>query len=122
MLKHLYGITQAEFSELFLKQGSKCAICPKVDPGKAGWQVDHCHDTNVVRGILCPWCNKGLGLFQDNTNIMISAIRYLAEFQESTSLTSHFETEGGVALHNPSNNATRTNDLQVVHTGAPCHR
>lgn len=40
-------------------------------------QVDHCHNKNVIRGMLCPNCNKGLGFFEDNTLSLEEAIIYL---------------------------------------------
>jgi hypothetical protein len=39
--------------------------------------VDHCHTTNKVRGILCSYCNHGLGNFRDNINYLNKAVEYL---------------------------------------------
>jgi len=39
--------------------------------------VDHCHTTGEVRGLLCNRCNTGIGQFKDNPNILRSAARYL---------------------------------------------
>lgn len=39
--------------------------------------IDHCHNTSVVRGILCSKCNTGLGMFNDNIDALYSAIEYL---------------------------------------------
>lgn len=38
------------------------------------WHTDHCHTTGKVRGILCGWCNTALGKFQEDPNILKSAI------------------------------------------------
>jgi hypothetical protein len=39
--------------------------------------IDHCHETNLVRGLLCHDCNKGLGNFKDNIIFLQIAIEYL---------------------------------------------
>lgn len=58
-------------------QGSHCAICGTVALDGKAWHIDHDHTTGVVRGILCPNCNLGLGVFQDDTSRLASAISYL---------------------------------------------
>lgn len=39
--------------------------------------VDHCHKTGRVRGILCSSCNNGLGRFKDNPKVIRKAALYL---------------------------------------------
>jgi len=52
-----------------------CKIC-----GKDGYlYVDHCHAGGHVRGLLCPQCNSGLGMFKDSVENLSAAIRYLSE-------------------------------------------
>jgi len=41
--------------------------------------VDHDHITGKVRGLLCSPCNTGLGMFQENAQLFLKAIQYLAE-------------------------------------------
>lgn len=55
-----YGLTPETFDQMFVDQGSKCAICATDVPGGHGWHVDHCHATGRVRGILCSRCNPVL--------------------------------------------------------------
>jgi hypothetical protein len=57
-----------------------CEICGKKD-GKR--EIDHCHKTGVVRGTLCPKCNKGLGHFLDNAVNLKRAIEYLEKFDST---------------------------------------
>ena len=62
-----------------VKYGWVCEICHR-DCDKLGKYmraVDHCHNSGVFRGILCALCNKGLGLFSDDTNRLKAAIMYL---------------------------------------------
>ncbi len=74
-----YGITFDDYKRLYIEQNGKCAICgqEKPDNGKEGLAVDHCHNEGHVRGLLCANCNRGLGLFKDNVDILSAAITYL---------------------------------------------
>jgi hypothetical protein len=42
--------------------------------------VDHCHDTGKVRRLLCHNCNRALGLFKDNSDILRKAADYVEEY------------------------------------------
>lgn len=56
-----------------------CDICS--GPADGRWtrlSIDHNHSTGQVRGLLCTKCNKGLGYFQDDPNLLELAIAYLA--------------------------------------------
>lgn len=83
-LKKKYGITLEDYRILFRLQNGKCQICEKQDltdiDGDKKWGnlcVDHCHKTGNARGLLCNSCNIGLGLFKDNTELLLKAINYL---------------------------------------------
>ena len=84
-LESRYGIDEVEWKRMFDAQLGRCAICGSKDPkGNHGvFHVDHCHTTGKVRGLLCDTCNRGLGMFYDNTNILKSAIEYLGEQREN---------------------------------------
>lgn len=79
-LKKVYGLTLEAWEQLFDLQDRRCAICRTTSPsGKGSWHVDHCHDTDKVRGILCHNCNVGIGNLRDDILILEQAIRYLKE-------------------------------------------
>ena len=64
-----------------------CPICLSTEDQVAGkgnkkngsWVLDHDHNTNNFRGWLCHKCNRGLGAFNDNTEHLENAIKYLKE-------------------------------------------
>jgi len=73
-----YGITLAAYDNLLTAQGGRCAICGRSpDEFKRAFAIDHDHETGIVRGILCPDCNRGLGGFQDNPGLLRRAASYL---------------------------------------------
>lgn len=77
-LRRLYGITLEEYDLMFSNQGGRCAICMKhQDEFKKKLHVDHCHTTGKVRGLLCQKCNQGIGLFNDDKDLLIKASEYL---------------------------------------------
>lgn len=71
-----YGLTHEELAVL-LAQHEVCAICKTTEWGKKGPQVDHCHATGRVRGVLCSNCNQGLGRFADDPQRLRKAAEYL---------------------------------------------
>lgn len=73
-----YGISKIEHKNLSIFQDYRCAICSKREIYKE-LSIDHCHITGKVRGLLCTKCNMGLGLFEDNTDLLILAATYLEE-------------------------------------------
>lgn len=77
-LKFKYGINQQQYDSLYEKQNGCCAIC-KTKEEKNTLNVDHCHSTNRIRGLLCRRCNRTIGMMEDDVNIMSNAIKYLEE-------------------------------------------
>lgn len=81
-IKQRYGIGLGEYNDIFNGQGSSCAICESKYSGRknSGFVVDHCHKTQVVRGILCHPCNAAIGLFKDKIVNLNKAINYLEKY------------------------------------------
>lgn len=82
--KRKYGITLDDYNSMLKEQNGLCAICrmpsTKIDKRSNKVQrlnVDHCHKTGKVRGLLCIKCNHGIGYFNDNILLLESCIRYL---------------------------------------------
>ncbi len=78
--KWKYGVEHGTYDTMLAAQDGKCAICGTTDPGNrtGRFAIDHCHNSNQVRGLLCDQCNRGLGMFKDNTSAIQNAIDYLA--------------------------------------------
>ena len=84
-LKKAYGITIDDYNRMFAKQNGCCAICKTHitqlnQPRKKYLCVDHDHHTGKIRGLLCDKCNRGIGLLQDNKEIVSNAYHYLNRF------------------------------------------
>jgi hypothetical protein len=77
--KKQYGISLEQYEEMLHNQGYGCAICGTKKPSERTkyFAVDHCHNTGKVRGLLCTKCNRGLGLFNDKTDVLQKAVKYL---------------------------------------------
>jgi hypothetical protein len=58
-LRTKYGITLIQYNEMNKAQGGVCALCSK-PPKSRNLDVDHCHKTGRVRGLLCPTCNSAI--------------------------------------------------------------
>lgn len=81
-LQRRYGITQDDYEKLLADQGGACAICRSPEPEHRALDVDHCHVTGRVRGLLCNPCNRALGKFRDNIPRIVAAVAYLVKPQE----------------------------------------
>lgn len=79
-LKHFYGITLDDYNQMLEKQDNKCKICKEQYDHTL--HVDHCHETNIIRGLLCKGCNQALGLLKDRIENLKSAISYLEVFED----------------------------------------
>ncbi len=71
-----YGIDADDYDLLLWVQGGACAICQDT-PADGRLSVDHCHETGVVRGLLCSPCNTALGMMKDDVERLRRAINYL---------------------------------------------
>lgn len=116
-LKAVYGLTEKQYADMFEAQRGYCAICPspivsRLDPARPLYigrgapaaniaRVDHCHETNAVRGLLCSDCNLGLGKFKDSIPNLLNAVRYLRA--SATALARPVAERESVSEIEPSN-------------------
>lgn len=81
-LKRSYGISTEDYERMLSAQSGVCAICRMPDETKhKNWngrlQVDHCHLTNRVRGLLCGRCNLMIGRIKESVEIATRMVEYL---------------------------------------------
>lgn len=76
--KKKYNLSDEEFEARRAAQNNRCKLCREEFIKTP--HVDHCHETGIVRGLLCGKCNTGLGLFNHDIKLLQLAITYLQEF------------------------------------------
>ena len=73
-----YGMTVEEVDHHLSIRDNKCDICGQESDHKSKkLNVDHCHETNVVRGFLCFSCNVMIGQSKDDPDTLRKAADYL---------------------------------------------
>ena len=80
-IKKQYGIAFEQYEGMLKAQDNKCEICGdefSQTDGRKRPHIDHCHATDVVRGVLCALCNVMLGSARDDETILSRAMQYLA--------------------------------------------
>lgn len=60
-----------------LEWTKECQICGDTDR----LNIDHDHETNIIRGVLCNRCNLGIGFLKDNPYLLRKAAQYLVDNQ-----------------------------------------
>jgi hypothetical protein len=75
-IKTKYNLSKIDYNNMLKNQKNKCLLClipfKNITPS-----VDHCHKSGKVRGLLCRFCNLGLGAFKDNSQILKRASKYV---------------------------------------------
>lgn len=73
-----YKMTRGEMKTMLAAAADGCPIClrPMDKP-----VIDHCHDTDRVRGLICDTCNRGLGMFGDDPDRIRRALSHLEQWE-----------------------------------------
>lgn len=81
---HTRSQWQARMNKSFTKEEVRallaienCASCGASRADVGALHLDHCHDTDKVRGMLCHGCNVGIGYFGNSPDKLRAAIIYL---------------------------------------------
>ena len=72
-----YGMTRAEYDAMERAQGGLCAICYGPPLGKTRLSIDHDHQRNMVRALLCDLCNRAIGFLKDDAERAMKISAYL---------------------------------------------
>jgi hypothetical protein len=72
-----YGLTEDDYESLFERQHGLCAVCAVALARDKTTHIDHNHQTNRVRGLLCSSCNRAIGLLKDRPDVLRRAAEYL---------------------------------------------
>ncbi len=81
-----FGISVEDYAGMLKKQKGVCAICGQPETmirrGRVvQLSIDHCHDSGMIRGLLCNNCNKAIGCVHEDVEILQKAISYLKKYQ-----------------------------------------
>jgi hypothetical protein len=71
------GATQKMYDEMYEAQKGCCALCNEPEEKFSWLCIDHDHETGKIRGLLCPNCNRGIGLLGDDANLLKKAAEYI---------------------------------------------
>ena len=84
-----YGMFPEEYEARIKKQKNRCALCGLSEQminyrtGKRqALSVDHNHKTKKNRDLLCQMCNRGIGFFGEDINLLRKVIQYLKKYEE----------------------------------------
>jgi hypothetical protein len=82
-----YNLTVDQYVDMLKEQDSVCKICKQPDSKRLSVDHDHscCSGTyscgKCVRGLLCSYCNRTLGLAKDDPQILRTMAEYLESYQ-----------------------------------------
>lgn len=88
-LQRNFGITLELYNAQYKLQNGVCAICEqsetfsyKLNGRIKRLAVDHCHNSNKIRELLCARCNLTIGAVEDNIELLQKMIQYLTKHKE----------------------------------------
>lgn len=73
-----YGVTLTAYETILQAQQGCCKLCRSTQDRRP-LNVDHCHTTGRIRGLLCDKCNLAIGLLGDRLDVVHRIVGYLDE-------------------------------------------
>lgn len=88
-LRRSYGLTPAQYREMYEQQQGRCAICSctEAESGRGKFVVDHMHCSGRVRALLCFQCNSGIGFFSESPEALRAAAAYIESHRSAAPAT-----------------------------------
>jgi superfamily II helicase len=80
ILKRKYNLTYEQFQKLLESQNNCCEICKRQFGKNLKSNIDHNHNTNKTRGLLCFPCNSLIGNCKEDVSLLNNAINYLTKY------------------------------------------
>ena len=74
--KYRCGLSPSKFEQMLVDQNNRCKICKREFTDKISPHIDHDHETQEVRGLLCKWCNLRISVLEDS-DFVEEARKYL---------------------------------------------
>jgi hypothetical protein len=83
-----YGLTADQYDAMLEKQNGVCLLCADPPKGEghgasSRLHVDHDHETGKVRALLCNNCNRAIGHFRDDPELMQRASLYVWQHRQT---------------------------------------
>lgn len=77
-----YGLTPEAYNSMLIAQDNKCASCKEPErrlyKGRIHYlSVDHDHETDAIRGLLCYGCNSALGFLHDKSEYVAKLLVFI---------------------------------------------
>lgn len=79
-LKAKYGLMKHDYEAMLQEQNGRCKICDALPTGLGVGkilEVDHCHKTNRVRGLICRRCNTAIAYLESEPSLLAKMVSYL---------------------------------------------
>ena len=114
-----YGLSAADYQAMLARQGGRCAACRRKPKPKCRLQVDHCHKTGQVRGLLCNRCNTMLGMGDDDPDRLRAGIAYLEAAERAARCNARNDTRQMPSCRDLSARLATARQTRPDHRAAP---
>ena len=121
-----YGLSVWQFEELRSRQNNKCAVCQREfddNSKELRPNVDHCHKTKIVRGLLCRKCNLAEGYLEKVSNVR-RLLDYMQQNELFNSLAGQHAPDTDLTSYDPPPSQSKAEQWldKLLTTFEPEHR